>query len=366
MSENANNVYEMLWDCQYCGTEGNLGLTHRFCPNCGAPQNPEARYFPADDEKVAVQDHQYVGVDVTCPNCNALNSAAANFCRQCSAQLDESAVRANLLASRERAEGETFASSGSRDLVKEQFDEEMERIGVAPSTDKKKRGTFSLKRLISLIVLIVAGGGAFAFFNITTETDLVVTGHQWERSIRVETYQNFTVRSWRDSRPPGDNVLMQVGSCRQEQRSTRRVPDGEECTTRQIDQGDGTFRQERVCQTTYRNEPVYDDMCTWTGQRWMTDRTERTNGNSLGDTPTWPTVQLNCVGQRRLGCEREAGRSEEYIVLYAAQDNDNRYQCSLPQTQWATSRLESSWIGEVRLIDSGGLRCDSLQSAANR
>ncbi|MDQ7024021.1 MAG: zinc ribbon domain-containing protein, partial [Anaerolineae bacterium] len=81
MSE--GKTYEMLWDCQFCGTKRNLGLTHRFCPNCGAPQNPDARYYPSDEDKIEVRDHEYVGVDVTCPACGELNSAAAEFCGQC-------------------------------------------------------------------------------------------------------------------------------------------------------------------------------------------------------------------------------------------------------------------------------------------
>ena len=43
--------YEMFWDCEYCGSSKLLGITHRHCPNCGAPQDPEKRYFPPDEEK---------------------------------------------------------------------------------------------------------------------------------------------------------------------------------------------------------------------------------------------------------------------------------------------------------------------------
>ena len=82
----------------------------------------------------------------------------------------------------------------------------------------------------------------------------------------------------------------QIGSCRQEQRSTRRVPDGQECRTVRRDQGDGTFREERQCETKYRDEPVYDDKCTWSGQRWESDRTEEVSGG-LSDTPVWPDVR---------------------------------------------------------------------------
>ena len=133
-----SNVYEMLWDCQYCGTKKNLGLTHRFCPNCGAPQNPDSRYFPSDDEKVAVHNHRYVGVDVTCPACSELNSGASEFCSQCGAPLTE-AAEARRLQEEWRKEGQRFVSSGSRDVVKEKFDAEMERIGVKqPEKPKRK------------------------------------------------------------------------------------------------------------------------------------------------------------------------------------------------------------------------------------
>lgn len=366
MSDNQSNVYEMLWDCQFCGTNGNLGLTHRFCPNCGAPQNPDSRYFPSDEDKVAVQDHQYVGVDVTCPNCDELNSAASEHCGQCGAPLTEGA-KARTLETRERDDNTLFASSGSRDLVKEAFDTEMQRVGVQASPKKKRDGGGINWAVLAIIGLLIAAvGGAFGFFNITEEARVIVTGHEWERSIQIDAYQNFTVRSWRDSPPAGDSVSINLGSCRQEQRSTRRVPDGEECRTRQVDQGDGTFREERVCETTYRNEPVYDDMCTWSGTRWQSDRTEQESGNSVRDTPAWPIVTLQCEGQQRIGCEREAGRNQRYTVLYTAEQGNNAYRCNFPEEQWSSIPLESIWAGQVRVVDGGGLRCDNLQDIRNR
>src|SRR5262245_36399297 len=81
-------VYEMLWDCAFCGTRKLLGKTHRHCPACGAPQDPARRYFPSDDEKVAVKDHVFVGVDRVCPACGAPGSRAAAHCGGCGAALD--------------------------------------------------------------------------------------------------------------------------------------------------------------------------------------------------------------------------------------------------------------------------------------
>ena len=49
-------TYQMLWDCKFCGTQKLLGVTHRHCPNCGAAQDPERRYFPAEADMVALEN----------------------------------------------------------------------------------------------------------------------------------------------------------------------------------------------------------------------------------------------------------------------------------------------------------------------
>ena len=74
--DGTEKTYEMMWDCEYCGSDKLLGVTHRYCPECGAAQNPDKRYFPPDDQKVAVQDHKYVGADLKCPACEEAMSAA--------------------------------------------------------------------------------------------------------------------------------------------------------------------------------------------------------------------------------------------------------------------------------------------------
>src|SRR5258708_4607424 len=88
----AELVYEMVWDCRYCGAKKLLGLTHRHCPNCGAQQDPNARSFPADHEKVAVQNHEYVGADIKCRYCGGPSSRRARNCGQCGAPLAEGAA----------------------------------------------------------------------------------------------------------------------------------------------------------------------------------------------------------------------------------------------------------------------------------
>lgn len=350
-------TYEMLWDCEFCGTKHNLGLTHRFCPNCGAAQNPDSRYYPSDEDKIEVHDHEFVGIDVTCPACSELNSAASEFCGQCGGPLTEGA-RAKTVDEQRRSAGGEFAAQESRDLVKEEFDAEMQRIGVQESPDEKKGGiNWKVFGIIGAVIAVILGG--IAAFNFTETATVIVTDHQWERSISIDEYQNFTERNWRDTRPAGDNVSIQLGSCREEQRSTRRIADGEDCRTVRRDQGDGTFRESQECTTRYREEPVYDDKCTWTGQRWEHERTETASGD-LDDTPSWPNINLNCEDTRRIGCERESGRDESYLVLFDHTENDKEYECGFPQAEWQSIPVESLWTAEIRVLAGGMIVCDSL------
>ncbi len=348
-------TYQMLWDCQYCDTKKLLGTTHRFCPNCGAAQNPAARYFPAEGEYVAVEDHEYVGADKTCASCNGLNSAAAEFCTTCGAPLSE-AAQAQTLGTQIRQEGEQFASSGSRDIVQERFDSEMERVGVKP---KAEAGQGGMPRW--LIIVIILGVllciGAIVSLFWTKEAPATVVGHSWQREVMIEQYGPQPASAWCDSVPLGAYNMSQ----RREVRDYRQVPDGEECETQRIDQGDGTFRQERVCHTVYRDEPIYDDKCYFTINTWSATGSVPASGDSLKEAPYWPQVNLACEGQARIGCERIGSRSEQYLVHLRTSDGKD-FQCSLSQANWQAMSLESGWNVQVGVVD-GSPRCDTLQPA---
>lgn len=343
--------YEMLWDCQYCGTTKLLGKTHRFCVNCGAPQNPDSRYFPSDSEKVAVEDHVFVGVDVSCPSCGQLNAGGTHFCQQCGSPL-EGGKQAATLGSQTRADGETFESSGSRDIVKEK--------AMAQEKPKRQEGGLNRSRLLIIAGVIALIVGAIWFFTRTETVTVLVSGHEWERNIYIDKYERFSVDSWWDVRPSGDNAVM--GSCRQQQRSTRQIPDGESCSTVRTDRGDGTFSESRVCTTKYRSEPVYDRMCTWQVSDWRFDRNARTTGG-LDDTPTWASVSLSCENQRSLGCQRESSRTEFYNLLLQATIEGEKYtyKCPLPEQEWRDTRIETAFNLDIVVVNKADGKCDTLK-----
>jgi hypothetical protein len=351
-----SKTYEMLWDCQFCGTSKNLGLTHRFCPNCGSPQNPDSRYYPSEEDMVEVQDHKFVGVDVTCPSCNQLNGAASEFCGQCGSPLTAGA-RAKTLDIQRAGVGGTFGSSGARDVVKEKHESEMRRVGIIQ--DEKSKGGMNWGLFGIIGVVLVAIIGAIVAFTWKTETTLVVTDHEWERSITIEEYSRFSESNWSDSRPAGDDVTM--GTCSRRERTTRQVADGETCRSVRRDQGDGTFRNEQECTTNYRSEPVYGDWCSWSGYRWEFSEELKEEGD-LSDEPEWPRTNLNCEGDRRVGCERESGREEHYWLLFSGTEDETDYRCDMTQAVWEATSVESLWIGQVGVLVRSEIDCASLKA----
>lgn len=340
-------VYEMLWDCKFCGTEKLLGKTHKFCPTCGATQDPEWRYFPSDDEKVAVKDHVFVGEDKMCPSCNSLMAGNVEFCTRCGAPQTE-AARAKKLSTRTRGMNEKFdrEDRDARQLA--------EARGLnAPAPKAKGRPWW-----VYGIILLVVGGIGFALFSIFAKRETVgtVQAFEWERSISIDAYSAVPGRSVCTSMP----VDAYSVSRNYEQVGSRSVPDGEDCSMQQIDQGDGTFRQQRVCTTRYRQEPVYDYVCSYVVNRWTPSRTARNTGTKE-TALSWPDPALACGGgATRLGCERESGRNETYTLKFSA--GEKRYDCAVPFNLWDNARLEQAFTFQVGIVFDNP-DCSTVQPA---
>lgn len=342
-------TYEMLWDCKYCGQKKLLGLTHRFCANCGAPQDATARYFPSDAEKVAVQDHQFVGADLRCPACQAWNSRSANCCTQCGGPL-AAGQQAQVRADQVRREGQQFGGETAQDARRE-FGQVP---GAAPAAPAKK-GLPGI--VIALLVVIGLGavGLVCGLVFLKKGAALEVAGHSWERRVEIEAYGPVRRSAWCDELPAGAKEL----SRRKDQRSTKKISDGEDCQTRRKDQGDGTFKETRECKPKYREEPVMDYRCDYEVNAWSTKDTLKASGASLKEEPSWPKVELKRTGSC-VGCEREGKRSEEYKVRFTDTASKKEQVCEFDQAKWSSFAMGSSWKGKVGVL-TGGLDCDSLQ-----
>ncbi|MGL4651011.1 MAG: zinc-ribbon domain-containing protein, partial [Caldilineaceae bacterium] len=338
-------VYEMVLDCQFCGAKGLPARTHQHCPNCGAPQETASRRFPSDAEKKAVANYQYKGASLICPACNTVNDGDAKFCRQCGAPL-ENATRAQTVAAQERVAGAAFAAGDERNVQQEELDADLKK-----STPPVKKGgvPWVLIAIVGIVAVVIIGVLVALFWR--RDVPAQVSELNWERVVFVEEYRAVPDGTWCDSMPFDAYSV----SRSQRQRSTNRIPDGETCTTRRVDQGDGTFREEEVCTTNYREEPVYDDYCSYLVNRWIRAR-EATASGVLGQRePAWPNANLR--GGSGLGAEREGGRDADYRVVLTS-DGD-AFTCAVDESLWRTIKVGASYNLPVGVI-TGSPDCSAL------
>lgn len=188
-------------------------------------------------------------------------------------------------------------------------------------------------------------------------TRVTATDLMWERIIPIEQFQTAQEGDWCDS-IPGEayNVTRN-----QQQRTTRQVPDGEECREVQVDNGDGTFTQRTECTTTYREEPVFDEYCDYTIDKWV-QAGEVTTSGGANDEPTWGEPELQ-TGDG-LGAEREGQRQALYRVELVGVDSGGVYGCDVPAELWQNIQLDSEWTLMVGFL-SDMPDCLSLQSASD-
>jgi len=176
----------------------------------------------------------------------------------------------------------------------------------------------------------------------------------WTREIAIESLQTVNESAWCDQMPAGARGV----SRSREVRSHRSVADGETCSNRRVDNGDGTFSERRECRTRYRDEPVYSDRCRFDIDRWRTARTAKAGGGPA-DEPRWPPVDLARPGTGAVGSEREGARTESYVVVFRAPEASSDDSCTFDQAKWKRFRPGSKVQGQVRVL-TGGVDCTEI------
>jgi len=319
------SYFEMLWNCETCQTQGLLAKSQRHCPQCGAAQDPAKRYFPEPGSEVEVQGHQFVGVDWRCAYCQSPNGAAAAFCANCGAGQDGSKPVATI------ADPTDIPAAAP----------------TAPAKSNSKRGL-----MIGIAIVIALLGLVASLFLTKRETSVEVTQRSWERSIAIERMSAVNDSAWCDALPSGAYSVSQS----REVRSHRKIADGQDCTEKRVDMGDGTFSKRKECSTRYREEPVYDQRCHFRINRWQTARQVKSD-QLASPAPTWPGVGFLQGGGSGLGAEREGARRESYTLTLTA--GDKHWTCDVPEAVWSRYQEGATVPLKVRL--TGGADCGSLR-----
>jgi hypothetical protein len=324
--------YEMLWDCPQCNTKGLLGDTHRHCPTCGAAQDPTKRYFPKEGEEVEAKNHKFVGADWACAYCSSPNSRAAAHCTNCGAGQDGTKPVALV------ADTATPAPAP-----------------VASTAAPTQRNLGWLRWALGALALLVIG--MVFLFTSTKDTAATVAQRSWAREIQIEQMGRVSDSAWRDSVPSDAYGV----SCSRAQRSTKQIPDGQDCHTERVDKGDGTFTKRQECTTRYRSEPVYDDRCNYSVNRWRTVRSVKA-GTQDSLVPVWPGVgnlNANFLGGSvgTLGSERLGPRSEHYELVLT--NGKKTWTCNVPESVW--SKYQDGATADLKVRLTGGADCGSLK-----
>ncbi len=340
--------YEMLWDCSRCDTPKLLGMSHRNCPNCGSPQDQTRRYFPKDEDKVAVEDHPFVGADKACKGCDAPNAASAQFCVCCGASLEGAGPVVVRATQSDQTGG--FGADSAKAATDEQRTQKLadraakDAPAPAPSRALPMLAGGGILAIIGLVVVL-----ALVFVFWKKDAAVTVSSHAWSREIAVEAFKPVSDSAWKESVPAGARDV----ACVAAQQSTNKVPDGQDCHKERKDNGDGTFTEAQKCEPKFKDEPVMGQKCSFTVDRWVQARTASAAGTSLTPAPAWPATNI-AAG------EREGARTEKYTVNFTA--GTKSLSCDVAQDKWANVPDGSTWKAPVGVL-SGSIDCTAMQPA---
>lgn len=332
MSE--EKYYEMLWNCESCGTKGLFAQSQKHCPLCGAAQNPEKRYFPEEGQEVEVQGHQYVGADWHCPYCQSPNGAAAQFCGACGGHRDGSKEvkevldpAANVKEPEPQAPAGPPASSGGGGWIK-----------------------------IIVVLLVIVLGVLMARFLWKSDETFKVTALNWSREIDIEQYTAVEEAKWCKELPSGAHSIRRT----QEEKGKKKVPDGETCKEVKIDKRDGTFTKKRECTPKYKEIPEMADKCHYRINTWKVVRTDKAQG-SKGTEPKWPAPRVSVVSSffaNTIGNERLGNRREGFSAQLQSSKGES-LSCSIKPEVW--SDLKVGDVLTVKVRGTGGAVCDEIK-----
>ncbi len=324
MAEKDLGYVELEWTCPSCNARNPGGATK--CHQCGAPMPADVKFeLPPEEQAVTDKDKlasAQAAPDVYCAYCGTRNSSTAKVCRQCGAALAEGKARdvAGVLG----AFGDKPApplrcpSCGAENKPSALKCEKCGAVLVKPAVTAPPAAAPAGCRRAPILALILVGVVVVALIGVfisrgSRSSDAVgqVADHGWRRTIAVQALSPVERDSWRDQLPAGADLI----GC---QKKVYQVVDQPVAGAREVcgtpyvvDTGTGYGKKKQDCKY-----EVLADYCRYRTMAWVGVAPIVLEGRDLN--PRWP--QANLASNQRAN-----GQSEEYFVVFRANDREYRY-----------------------------------------
>lgn len=366
-------IVEGFWNCAYCGTTPIRGGI-RECPNCGKARD-EDTVFSLNPKKISYVPNE-VAVNINrnpdwlCTHCKQLNSDSEQVCKSCAAPRTKENL--NYFENRKEKEKEKLEESKkynysdkTADISDNSEEEVFEMLSSYDSSNKTsvfdifkdkvknlfKNPTVLYNILIALVCIIAIAG--LIYLLIPKEHDLTVQELSWTRSIDIQRYQTVEESDW--YLPSGGRLLY----TREEFSHYQQVLDHYETRTREVakerlvgyeehvtgyrDLGNGYFEEitstypvyetyyetETYQEPVYRDEPVYRTKYYYEIDKWLYERSVRTQG--ADKNPYWGEVSL-------ADDERVSAEIESYYIIGIDEDGKEQ-RISLSYEDWISLEI---------------------------
>ena len=336
---------ENEWTCPSCNSR-NKGSS-KTCENCGAPQ-PENVQFELGANQKLVTDAEKVkaaqaGADIHCAYCGTRNSATAEACIQCGAELKEGkareagrvmqtppalpkAIKCDNCGTENPSSNAVCVTCGSplpRVAQSAVAVPPLTRGGLTPAAPLSGKKTNNTRNLLivggvlaCLTVVCVAVIGLF--FVPTSSVQGTVTNVHWETNVPVQEIQAVRHNDEQGS-PPSSAYDV---SCHTE----------ESCTQRTVDKGNGYSEVVEEC-----NDVQY---CSYTVDEWQTVQTYSLEGNNL--QPVYDDPSL--ASDQRIG-----DKSEDLAVNFSTDDGNKTYSPN-SVTEFQQFDIGSTWTLKLNAV----------------
>lgn len=330
-------IVEGFWDCSYCDKRGIRGGI-RECPTCGKVRDSSTKFYLNKNNMRYVSNEERKnissGPDWFCPYCESYNSSEKTVCTGCGHPRDSEDKDYFEIQKKNEEQQQRINTESQYQPQTNNYQSYYGSNNTYSSNDKPSNPL----RYLGIGAIIITFVSLILFFFVPKETTFELTYIHWEYGVAVEEYRTVNESNWF---LPSDGRLHYT---QEEIYSYQQILDHYETKTRQVseqvldgydtvvtghrDMGNGYFEETTSQVPRYRTEyrtetyqepvyiqiPIYKTKYYYEIDKWVYDRTLKTEGN---------TKDTYFEDYTPEGNERFGNKSKEYI-FYGIVNEENK------------------------------------------